>query len=333
MNELNIKLNKNFPEFKLDIEFSAEEGQLISIIGPSGCGKSTTLSLITGLLPLDDGFIKIGDDDLSSMPINERKIAMVFQNYSLYPHLKVKDNIAYPLKIKKINKKKRYAEASRLLHLVGLDGFEDRKIESLSGGECQRIALARALASKPRLLLLDEPLSALDAKLRGYLRDEIRRIHDETGLTMIYVTHDQEEALSISDKIIVLNDGHVEMIGDGEEIYNNPTSLFAATFMGEGNLLPQQIFETLPENRPFGNVFFRPEEAMIIEDESLPVPELLPYSLLKGLNVVKVEFRGKHYIIKARKKNCDILISSNIRPKSNVISVYIRNRSLKYFNN
>ena len=333
MNEIKIKLNKQFPEFKLDIAFTAEEGQLISIIGQSGYGKSTTLSLITGLLPLDEGYIKIGDEDLSSKPINEREIAMVFQNYSLYPHLKVKDNIAYPLKIRKVNKKTRYQEASKLLELVGLSGFEDRKIESLSGGECQRIALARALASKPRLLLLDEPLSALDAKLRGYLRDEIRRIHDETGLTMIYVTHDQEEALSISDKIIVLNNGHVEMIGDGEEIYNNPTSLFAATFMGEGNLLPQTLFDTLPEDKADGDVFFRPEEAMIIEDENLPIPELLPYSLLKGLKVIKVEFRGKHYIIKTKKNNCEILISSNIRPRCDIISVYIRNKSLKYFEN
>jgi ABC-type Fe3+/spermidine/putrescine transport system ATPase subunit len=331
MSEIIIKLKKRFEEFELDLEFSAEEGQLISIIGPSGCGKSTTLSLITGLIALDEGSIIIDNKDLSQMPVNKREIAMVFQNYSLYPHLKVKDNIAYPLKIRKVGKKERYAEAMRLLELVGLKDFGNRKIESLSGGECQRIALARALASKPKLLLLDEPLSALDAKLRGYLRDEIRRIHDETGLTMIYVTHDQEEALSISDKIVILNQGHIEMIGSGEEIYNSPKSLFAATFMGEGNLVSSYVFETLPSDKIQGNIFFRPEDAMIIEDEKLPIPELLPHSIIKNIEIKKVEFRGRNYIIKATKDNYNLLISSNRKPNKKLISIYIRNINLKNF--
>jgi ABC-type Fe3+/spermidine/putrescine transport system ATPase subunit len=331
MSEINIKLKKKFAEFELDIAFTAEEGQLISIIGPSGCGKSTTLSLITGLLPLDEGEIIIDDQDISKLPVNQREIAMVFQNYSLYPHLKVKDNIAYPLKIRKVGKKERYEEAIRLLELVGLKDFENRKIESLSGGECQRIALARALASKPKLLLLDEPLSALDAKLRGYLRDEIRRIHDETGLTMIYVTHDQEEALSISDKIIVLNQGKVEMIGTGEEIYKRPKSLFTATFMGEGNLVAPYLFETLPSSKIHDRIFFRPEDTMIIEDDNLPVPELLPYSIIKNVEIVKVEFRGQNYIIKAKKDNFNLLIFSNRRPIKKIISIYVRNNDLKNF--
>jgi ABC-type Fe3+/spermidine/putrescine transport system ATPase subunit len=331
MNEINIRLKKKFDEFELDLELVAEEGQLISIIGPSGCGKSTTLSLITGLIALDEGEIIIDSKDLSKMPINKREIAMVFQNYSLYPHLKVIDNIAYPLKIRKVGKKARHAEAMKLLNLVGLKDFGNRKIESLSGGECQRIALARALASKPKLLLLDEPLSALDAKLRGYLRDEIRRIHDETGLTMIYVTHDQEEALSISDKIVILNEGHVEMIGSGEEIYNSPKTLFAATFMGEGNLVAPNVFETLPSSKIHDNIFFRPEDTMIIEDENLPIPELLPYSIIKNIEITKVEFRGHNYIIKAKKENFNLLISSNRKPNKKIISIYIRNNDLKNF--
>lgn len=331
MSEISIKLKKQFAEFKLDIEFKAQEGQLISIIGPSGCGKSTTLSLITGLLPLDEGEILIDNKDISNIPVNEREIAMVFQNYSLYPHLKVKDNIAYPLKIRKVDKKERYKKASELLELVGLKNYENRKIESLSGGECQRIALARALASKPKLLLLDEPLSALDAKLRGYLRDEIRRIHDETGLTMIYVTHDQEEALSISDKIIILNQGKIEMIGSGEEIYNSPKSLFAATFMGDGNLVAPNIFETLPSNKIHDRVFFRPENTNIIEDEDLPIPELLPYSVIRNVLIEKVEFRGKNFIIKAKKDNYNLLISSSRRPTKKTISIYIKNKDLKNF--
>lgn len=332
MSDIYIKLKKHFNEFELDMEFVAKEGQLISIIGPSGCGKSTTLGLITGLLPLDEGKIKIGDVDLTTLPVNEREIAMVFQDYTLYPHLKVKDNIAYPLKIRKIKKTTRYQEATRLLELVGLAGFENRKVESLSGGECQRIALARALASKPKLLLLDEPLSALDAKLRGYLRDEIKRIHDETGITMIYVTHDQEEALSISDKIIILNKGRIEMIGTGEEIYNHPTSLFCATFMGEGNLLDIKEFTDLPNNYR-GPLFFRPEDATIIENEELPIPELLDYTLVKDILVKKVEFRGTHFIIKAKKGNTNLLIASTYKPTMKIISIFIQLRNLKEFLN
>jgi ABC-type Fe3+/spermidine/putrescine transport system ATPase subunit len=330
MSEINIRLKKQFSEFKLDMEFVAKEGQLISIIGPSGCGKSTTLGLITGLLPLDEGEVRIGDVDLTSLPVNQREIAMVFQDYTLYPHLKVKDNIAYPLKIRKVKKTERYKEATRLLSLVGLEGFEERKVESLSGGECQRIALARALASKPKILLLDEPLSALDAKLRGYLRDEIKRIHDETGITMIYVTHDQEEALSISDKIIILNKGKIEMIGTGEEIYNHPESLFSATFMGEGNLLDISNFSNIPPSFT-GPLFFRPEDANIIENENLPIPELLPYTLIKDVVIERIEFRGAHYIIKAKKGNNSLLISTTFKPVNRVVSIFIQLRNLREF--
>lgn len=332
MSNIYIKLKKQFTEFELDMEFEAQEGQLISIIGPSGCGKSTTLGLITGLIPLDEGQVKIGDIDLTSLEVNQRQIAMVFQDYTLYPHLKVKDNIAYPLKIRKVNRKDRYVEATRLLNLVGLKGFEDRKVESLSGGECQRIALARALASNPKILLLDEPLSALDAKLRSYLRDEIRRIHDETGITMIYVTHDQEEALAISDKIIILNKGKIEMIGSGEEIYNHPKTLFSATFMGEGNLLDITEFINIP-NKFKGPLFFRPEDAKIIENENLPIPELLDYTIVEDIEILSVEFRGTHYINKAKKGNTNLLIASSSRTTKKKVSIYIQLRKLREFIN
>lgn len=332
MSNIYIKLKKQFSEFELDMEFEAQEGQLITIIGPSGCGKSTTLGLITGLIPLDEGQVKIGDIDLTNLEVNQRQIAMVFQDYTLYPHLKVKDNIAYPLKIRKVNRKDRYVEATRLLNLVGLKGFEDRKVESLSGGECQRIALARALASNPKILLLDEPLSALDAKLRSYLRDEIRRIHDETGITMIYVTHDQEEALAISDKIIILNKGKIEMIGSGEEIYNHPKTLFSATFMGEGNLLDITEFINIP-NRYKGPLFFRPEDAKIIENEDLPIPELLDYTIVEDIEIVSVEFRGTHFINKAKKGNTNLLIASSSRTTKKKVSIYIQLRKLREFIN
>ena len=181
-NIIKLKLKKQFEQFLLDIDLNLEKGQLISLLGPSGCGKSTTLQLITGLLDNDEGHIIIDNQDISKLKVNERQIAMVFQDYALYPHLNVEKNIAYPLKIKKIKKDIRKKKVKELLKLVDLEGFENRKIESLSGGERQRIALARALAVEPKLLLLDEPLSALDAKMRNHLRDEIRRIQKKLKL-------------------------------------------------------------------------------------------------------------------------------------------------------
>ena len=187
---IKLKLKKQFSEFLLDIDLNLQKGQLISLLGPSGCGKSTTLQLITGLINNDEGHIIIDETDISTLKVNERKIAMVFQDYALYPHLNVEKNIAYPLKIKKVKKSVREEKVRKLLSIVDLLGFEKRPIDSLSGGERQRVALARALAFEPKLLLLDEPLSALDAKMRNYLRDEIRRIQKTLNITMLYVTHE-----------------------------------------------------------------------------------------------------------------------------------------------
>lgn len=337
MNDIKIKLKKDFSQFKLDVDFNAKSGQLISIVGPSGCGKSTTLQLITGLLQMEEGEIIIKNENLANKPVNEREIAMVFQNYSLYPHLNVAKNIAYPLKIKKIKKQERLEKVTQLLALVGLTGFEKRKIDSLSGGECQRVALARALASSPKLLLLDEPLSALDAKLRTYLRDEIKRIHDETKLTMIYVTHDQTEALSISDKIFVMNNGKIEMEGTAEEIYNNPKTLFTASFMGEGNIISSNLILPLLDEEVSNNenlkFFFRPEKAFIIEETKYQIPELLPHIVLENVEITKVEFLGNKYRIKAQYKGENLIIDSSYKPKKQSISLSIRKKDLKRFLN
>lgn len=330
---IKLKLKKQFEQFLLDIDITLEKGKLISLLGPSGCGKSTTLQLITGLIDNDEGYIVIDDKDISKMKVNERKIAMVFQDYALYPHLNVEKNIAYPLKIKKVKKEDRKKRVKELLELVGLSNFEKRKIESLSGGERQRIALARALSYEPKLLLLDEPLSALDAKMRIYLRDVIRNIQKKLKITMIYVTHDQSEALSISDTIVLMNNGKVEMCASPEEIYNNPSTKFASTFIGEGNFIPAYYVNNnkyLKESNTL--FFFRYENAYIIEKSKFNVKEMLPHISLKNAKVTSCEFRGIFYIIKLLYKDVYISLYSKTKPVDEIVDINIKLKDLKEFN-
>ncbi len=246
-------LKKSYPEFGLSIDLTINAGELVSIVGPSGCGKSTTLSLITGLIEPDSGTIVIDGEDISPLPVWERNIGFVFQNYALFPHMDVQKNIAYGLKLAGKSASFMRREVESLLGTVQLDGYGSRDVTNLSGGEQQRIALARAVAPKPHLLLLDEPLSALDAKLRISLRKEIQRIHRELELTTLYVTHDQEEALAISDRIVVMNGGRIEQIGTPEEIYHQPATRFVAEFIGASNIIRHE-----------GKIcFFRPESVQI----------------------------------------------------------------------
>lgn len=219
-----------------DFNFEIPDGKLIGLLGPSGCGKSTTLNLISGLQKPTSGKIFFGDDDVTDLPPENRGIGLVFQNYALYPHLTVKQNILFPLQnLKgkdKLSKAEMLNKAMAAAKLVQIDELMDRKPSELSGGQQQRVAIARALVKMPRVLLLDEPLSNLDARLRLQTREEIRRIQRETGITTIFVTHDQEEAMSISDMIIVMKEGIVQQIGKPQEVYDNPTNLFVAKFLG-----------------------------------------------------------------------------------------------------
>ncbi len=332
-NIIKLKLKKQFEQFLLDIDLNLEKGQLISLLGPSGCGKSTTLQLITGLLDNDEGHIIIDNQDISKLKVNERQIAMVFQDYALYPHLNVEKNIAYPLKIKKIKKDIRKKKVKELLKLVDLEGFENRKIESLSGGERQRIALARALAVEPKLLLLDEPLSALDAKMRNHLRDEIRRIQKKLKITMIYVTHDQSEALSISDTIVLMNDGKVEMCASAEELYNNPTTKFASTFIGEGNFIPAALINNELDNKTSENsyYFFRYENAYLIEKDKFNITELLPHVILKNAKILSFEFRGIFYKTNLLYNDITLSILTREKPQSEIVDICIKLKDLKRF--
>lgn len=219
-----------------DFSFEIPDGKLIGLLGPSGCGKSTTLNLISGLLKPTGGRIFFGEDDVTDLPPENRGIGLVFQNYALYPHLTVKQNILFPLQNLKGKDKLSMAEmlekAKEAARLVQIEELMERKPGELSGGQQQRVAIARALVKMPRVLLLDEPLSNLDARLRLQTREEIRRIQKETGITTIFVTHDQEEAMSISDMIVVMKEGIVQQIGKPQEVYDNPANLFVAKFLG-----------------------------------------------------------------------------------------------------
>ena len=230
-------IEKIYPDFRLELDFEVCQGELLILLGPSGCGKTTTLRLIAGFIDPDSGTLAMDGLRIDALPPHRRRIGIVFQDYALFPHLDVRDNIAFGLRMQGWSRREAGKRIEELLGLVSLQGYGKRKVTRLSGGEQQRVALARALAPEPRLLLLDEPLSALDAKLRKSLRTEIRRIQRELGVTTLYVTHDQEEALVMGDRIAVMREGHIEQIGSPEEIYNRPGNLFVGTFLGQANLL------------------------------------------------------------------------------------------------
>lgn len=216
--------------------FEIPDGKLVALLGPSGCGKSTTLNMICGLETPTEGKIFFGDEDITNVPVENRDVGMVFQSYALYPHLTVKQNIMFPLENKKgkekLSKQVIEEKAMEAAKLVQIDSLMDRKPSALSGGQQQRVAIARALVKQPKVLLLDEPLSNLDARLRLSTREEIRRIQQETGVTTVFVTHDQEEAMSISDLMVVMKDGVLQQMDKPQEIYDNPVNLFVAKFLG-----------------------------------------------------------------------------------------------------
>lgn len=219
-----------------NFNLQVKRGEFVTFLGPSGCGKTTTLRMIAGFEMPTSGQILLNGEDISQLPANKRPINTVFQRYALFPHMNIYDNIAFGLKLKKLPKDVIRKKVKRVLSIVDLEGFEDRKISTLSGGQQQRIAIARALVNEPEILMLDEPLGALDLKMRQEMQLELKHMHDELGITFIYVTHDQEEALTMSDKIVVLSEGKIQQIGTPEDIYNEPQNAFVADFIGESNI-------------------------------------------------------------------------------------------------
>jgi putative spermidine/putrescine transport system ATP-binding protein len=243
-------LRKSYGEVRalegIDLEVSA--GEFFTLLGPSGSGKTTTLRLIAGFERPDEGRVELAGEDVTGLPPDERNVNTVFQDYALFPHMSVGDNVAYGLRVKKVPKAEREQRVAEALAMVRLDGYQDRRPSQLSGGQRQRVALARALVNRPRVLLLDEPLGALDLKLRQQLQVELKRIQSEVGITFIYVTHDQDEALTMSDRIAVMDGGRVIQVGAPNEVYDEPESGFVAGFVGVSNLLE------LPVERVDGDV-------------------------------------------------------------------------------
>ncbi|MDR0504010.1 MAG: ABC transporter ATP-binding protein [Treponema sp.] len=236
-------VSKSFGDFEAlkDVSLEIKKGEFFSLLGPSGCGKTTLLRIIAGFENPDKGTLTLDGDDVLSLPPNRRQTNTVFQNYALFPHLSVFENVAFSLKLRKTPSGKIKSTVEHYLKLVRLEGHANKKPSQLSGGMKQRVAIARALINEPRVLLLDEPLSALDAKLRQHMLIELDRIHDEIGITFIYVTHDQQEALSVSDRLAVMNQGDILQIGTPYEIYESPATNFVANFIGETNLFDATV--------------------------------------------------------------------------------------------
>ncbi|MCT1797965.1 ABC transporter ATP-binding protein [Aerococcus viridans] len=283
-----------------EINFEIPEGQLISILGPSGCGKSTTLMLISGLIFPSEGKIFFNGEEVTSKDAVQRKVGMVFQNYALYPHLTVLENIMFPLKMAKMSKHDRKARALELAQLVKIEDHINKKPAALSGGQQQRVAIARALAKKPSILLMDEPLSNLDARLRIEMRQEIRRIQLETGITTIFVTHDQAEALSISDKVMVLNSGQIQQYSDPVSLYAKPNNRFVAEFIGTPviNMLEKDAYRTLWDKLPLNAENKAACQAIGVRAEDLfRIPEANKDQAIITGQVTMVEHIGKDITI------------------------------------
>ncbi len=287
------------------INLKIYENEFLTLLGPSGCGKTTTLRIIAGFDEPDTGEILFDGIEISTLPPYKREVNTVFQKYALFPHLNVAENIAFGLNIKKTEKTVVAQKVKKMLELVGLSGFEKRDVLSLSGGQQQRVAIARALINEPKVLLLDEPLGALDAKLRKEMQTELKKIQKEVGITFIYVTHDQEEALSMSDTVVVMNDGYIQQIGTPTDVYNEPENRFVASFIGESNIIEGVMlrdclvefdgFEFECVDKGFKEnegveVVLRPEDIDIVKPENAKIVG----------TVESVVFKGVHYEIMVR---------------------------------
>lgn len=283
MSYLNVtQLNKSYGPTTIfeNIDFSADEGEFVTLLGPSGCGKSTLLRCIAGLTDVDSGTILLQGQDLVPLPPQKRTIGMVFQSYALFPNMTVEKNVAFGLKMQKLPAGEIQQRVMEALALVELTDFARRYPHQLSGGQCQRVALARSLVTRPRLLLLDEPLSALDARIRRHLREQIRHIQQELKLTTIFVTHDQEEALTLSDRIVLMNRGRIVQNGNAETLYTQPVDLFAAGFIGNYNLLSAKQATQLT-GQPFSSqVAIRPESIQLCAPQAGIAATILSHSLL-----------------------------------------------------
>ena len=310
-------LTKNYGEQQVlrGIDLDIHENEFLTLLGPSGCGKTTTLRIIAGFEEPSGGQVLFNGQEISKLPPYKREVNTVFQKYALFPHMNVFDNIAFGLNLKKMNKALIKEKVAKMLKLVDLEGYEKRDVTQLSGGQQQRVAIARALVNEPKVLLLDEPLGALDAKLRKEMQIELKKIQKEVGITFVFVTHDQEEALSMSDTVVVMNEGTIQQIGTPIDIYNEPENRFVAGFIGESNIIEGVMIKDFlvafddfefvcvdkgfPENEPV-DVVIRPEDIDIVQPDK---------ASLKGI-VKSVTFKGVHYEIIVTTKYRDYRIDT-----------------------
>ena len=300
-----------------DLNLYIRENEFLTLLGPSGCGKTTTLRLLGGFESPDKGQILFDGQDITALAANERKLNTVFQKYSLFPHMSIAENIAFGLKISKKSKAYIQDKIKYALKLVNLEGFENRSVDSLSGGQQQRIAIARAIVNEPKVLLLDEPLGALDLKLRQSMQYELIRLKEELGITFVYVTHDQEEALTMSDTIVVMNQGYIQQIGTPEDIYNEPENAFVADFIGDSNIIDatmledrlvsflgvkwQCVDEGFGQNKPV-DVVIRPEDVVLCKPEE---------GTISG-EVTHIIFKGVHYEMEVMAGGFEWLVHSTV---------------------
>jgi len=292
------KLHKSYagsPVFE-NIDCHIERGEFVTLLGPSGCGKSTLLRCMAGLTPVDSGQILLDGHDIVPLSPQKRGIGMVFQSYALFPNMTVEQNVAFGLRMQKVKTDESRLRVREALELVELGKFAERYPHQLSGGQCQRVALARSLVTRPRLLLLDEPLSALDARIRKHLREQIRAIQRELGLTTIFVTHDQEEALTLSDRIFLMNQGRIVQSGDAETLYTAPVDLFAAGFIGNYNLLDADSASRLLQRPVASRLAIRPESITLGIDGELDA-EVRSHSLLGNVIRYRVQVRDVELVV------------------------------------
>lgn len=308
------------------INLDIYENEFVTLLGPSGCGKTTLLRILGGFLHQDEGQVIFGDSDISDVPPHKRELNTVFQKYALFPHMNVYDNIAFGLKIKKEPKDVIEQKVNRMLKLVGLEDYGKRSITAMSGGQQQRVAIARALVNEPKVLLLDEPLGALDLKLRKEMQHELKKIQQEVGITFIYVTHDQEEALTMSDKIVVMKDGEIQQIGSPTDIYNEPVNEYVANFIGESNIIDGVMLKdymVMFEDRKFDCVDYGFDEnepvQVVIRPEDLDIVKKSE-GKLKGV-VRSVLFKGVHYeTIVETKKGTNITVKMYVFNEKPVVN-------------
>lgn len=310
-----VNISKSFGDTQVldELNLYIRENEFLTLLGPSGCGKTTTLRIIGGFETPDQGKVIFEGKDITKLPPNERQLNTVFQKYALFQHMTIAENIAFGLKIKKKSKAYIQDKIKYALKLVNLDGYENRMPDSLSGGQQQRIAIARAIVNEPKVLLLDEPLGALDLKLRQDMQYELIRLKNELGITFVYVTHDQEEALTMSDTIVVMNQGYIQQVGTPEDIYNEPKNAFVADFIGDSNIIPSVMIEDrlvnilgtnfecvdvgFGRNKPV-DVVIRPEDIDLVKPEEGTLTGRVTSLLFKGVHYeMEVIAAGREWLV------------------------------------